>query len=160
MKNERLLFVIRLVLFILLACILPLAYVSWRYDLFVKVNRISLSGWGLVGLIIIILFTSYVVRTIKIGLRNKKEYSFSMQVVNGVIKVILPLLALLFIVNAIENSIDYFKQALIVTIICESLAIIVNPLPQWEIESLEEGEKKTMNKYFDGLKLWWKGKDE
>ena len=59
------------------------------------------------------------------------EWSMLKQVLNGVGKVIIPLMALLCVVMAISSNIKYFEQALCCVIICEAIAIPINPFPQW-----------------------------
>jgi hypothetical protein len=120
-------FIIRLSAFIILGCIAPFLFIAFRYDLFKKVNEMSLSGWGLIAVVIVFFFARYVLKMIKMGM----PYSMFTQCISGALKVILPLLCLYFCVDAIRTSIDLFQQALVFTIICEALAIPVNPLPKW-----------------------------
>lgn len=160
MTQEKKIFIIRFILFTIFACVLPFIFIAWRYQLFRKVDSIALSGWGLVAIIILFVFTIYVVKSLKKGLYNKRKWSMGMQIVNGLLKIVLPLLTIYFIINSIQNSIDLFKQSLIITIISEMIAIPINPLPKWEMESFREGEENKMNTFFDKAKIWWKGKDE
>ena len=60
-----------------------------------------------------------------------------------------------FIVNALENSIKLFKQALIVVILCEGIAIVVNPFPKY---MHDKGIEKTEN-LMDMFITKWKKKD-
>ena len=152
MTKEKKIFLLRLFGFALCACILPFAFIAWRYELFSKVDKISLSGWGLIGVIIVAVFVLYVIRTFKRGLKAKHQWSMTMQIVNGVLKVVLPLVALYFVINAIESSIELFKQSLLATIICEICAVPLNPLPKWEMESHIEHEDDLFEKLKNAIK--------
>lgn len=142
-KREKEIFIIRVALFTIFACILPFVFIAWRYDIFRVVNetdtRVSLSGWGFLAIIIVFFFIRYCMNVLK----RTIPFSMTYQILNGIIKIIMPLILLLFIVNALENSIHLFKQALIVTIICEGVAIPINPFPKYMHDKGIE--------YYDGL---------
>lgn len=119
-------FWVRLLLFITFGCIIPFVFIAWRYKIFNKVSNISLSGWGLIGILIVILFVFYLVKAVS----NIKKWSLTKQIFLGVFKVIVPLLCLYFGLRCIRESVDLFMQALVVVIFSEMIAIIVNPIPQ------------------------------
>lgn len=158
MSKEKKMFIVRLITFAIFSCVLPFSFIAWRYQLFRKIDSVALSGWGLIAIIIVLVFVLYVARTLKNGLMYQRKWSMGMQVANGFLKVVLPLLVLYFLINAIQNSIDLFKQSLIITIFCEGVAVPVNPLPKWEMESLNKGEEKKMDTFIDKAKTLWKGK--
>lgn len=87
----------------------------------------SITGWGLIAIIIVFVFVKYIIH----ALRLSTPYSMTFQILNGIVKVILPLLILYFVVSAIQNSIAIFKSALMFTILCELVAIPINPLPKY-----------------------------
>ena len=124
-------FIIRAIVWSIFSAILPVVFIGWRYSLFKKVGSIQLSGWGLVAVVILFVFLKVLIHYIKAGFVG---YSMTKQVINGVLKVILPLAILLIICIAIRNNIDYFIQALEITIICEVVAIPINPFPEWIYE--------------------------
>lgn len=113
------------------SCIAPVAFIVWRYDLFTKVSRIQFGGWGLVAIVIMAVFAYTVLKYVRQGMA---KWSMTKQVITGIMKVIVPLLALFFAVKAIQDSIDAFLQALGVVIACEAIAIPLNPLPKWAYE--------------------------
>ena len=125
-------FVIRSILFSLFACIVPFVFIAWRYSIFnVKDNpRVSLTGWGFVGIIIVFFFVRYMVLVIKKSI----PHSLLAQVINGFIRVLMPLILVYVVIGAIQSSIELFKQALVITIVSEALAIVVNPFPQYMFE--------------------------
>jgi hypothetical protein len=70
-------------------------------------------------------------------------FSYTKQILNGVAKLIVPLVSVLLVVLAVRNSLDYFIQALGVTIISETIAIPVNPFPKW-VHEKTQGEYESM----------------
>ena len=77
------------------------------------------------------------------------------QILSGLIKVILPLILVYLVVNAIEDSIRQFKQALFIVIGCEAIAIVVNPFPKY---MHDKGIEHTEN-LMDTFIAKWKKKD-
>lgn len=130
-KKSNALFVWRMIGFTLFACILPFVFIAWRFDIFRIHNevsaRVSLTGWGFLAVIIVFLFVRYIMGALKQAI----PFSLTYQILNGAMKVILPLVCLYCVVSALENSIALFKQALFVVIICESIAIVINPIPKF-----------------------------
>lgn len=124
-------FWIRFSLFAVFACILPFIFIAWRYSIFKKVSSISLNGWGLIAILIVILFVRYVAKVVE----KQKKWSMSKQIFLGVLKVLVPLVCLYAGLTAMKSNIDLFLQSLLVVIICETIAIPVNPLPKWQMEN-------------------------
>ena len=141
-------FVIRLILFTIFACLLPFVFIAYRYNLFKKVSELSLSGWGLVAIIIVFLFSAYIYKMIKKGL----PYSMFTQCLTGVCKIIVPLVCLYLGIEALKNSIDLFSQALLFCIICELIAIPLNPFPKWVEETKDKKIDSVLGKFVDKLK--------
>lgn len=127
MMNKKI-FTVRIILWTLFSCVLPVLFIGWRYSLFKKVGALQLSGWGLIGIIIIFVFLRTLVRYIRAGFI---EWSMFKQVLNGITKIILPLGVVLAVAIAIRNNLDYFIQALSVVLLLEAIAIPINPFPQW-----------------------------
>lgn len=119
-------FWIRMGLFVLFACVLPFVFIAWRYKIFGKISEISLSGWGLFAILIVIVFLFYIIKAVS----KIKKWSMTKQVFLGTFKVIVPLICLYFGLRCIRNSVDLFMQLLIVVIFCEAIAIVINPIPQ------------------------------
>lgn len=128
MKNEKVIFWTRFSLWVIFSVIIPVGFIGWRYELFRKVGSLSLSGWGLFAIVIIFAFIITLAKYIKAGF---SEWSMVGQIITGIIKIMLPLGAILFICMGIRNNIDYFIQALCCILMCEAVAIPVNPMPEW-----------------------------
>lgn len=133
MSKEKKQFIIQAVLWTLFSCVIPVAFIGWRYSLFSKVNnvQIHLSGWGLIAIVIIAVFMLAVIKYIKAGF---VEWSMVKQIINGVMKIILPLGVLLVVCLSIKNNIEMFIQALSCTLLSEAIAIPINPFPKWVYE--------------------------
>lgn len=127
MMNKKV-FIARAIGWTLFSCVLPVLFIGWRYSLFKKVGALQLSGWGLIGILIIFIFLRTLVRYIRAGFVG---WSMVKQVLNGVIKILLPLGVVLIVAIAIRNNLDYFIQALSIVLILEAIAIPLNPFPQW-----------------------------
>lgn len=126
--EEKKIFITRAIVWALFACVVPVLFIGYRYDLFKKAGELQLSGWGLIALVIVFIFSITFVKYIKSGMT---EWSMLKQILNGVIKVILPLGMVLLVTIAIQNNVKYFIQAMSCVIICEAFAIPLNPFPQW-----------------------------
>ena len=156
-EHPKSVFITRAISWAVFAAGLPFAFIAWRYGIFKDQNSIAISGWGLLGIIILIVFFITLANYIRKGL----EPGMFKQCASGFCKVILPLLAVLLIVQGIKSDIELFEKALGVTIVCEIVAIPINPFPEWLAKrqkdlKLEEQEgmfEGLWNKYFDKKKI-------
>ena len=129
--SDKKIFIIRAILWSLFAAVIPFVFIGWRYDLFKKAGSLQLSGWGMIGIIIVFIFIIALVKYIKAGF---PEWSMLKQILNGVIKVLLPIGVLLALCMGIKSNIEYFTQALSLVLLSEAIAIPVNPFPKWVYE--------------------------
>lgn len=127
-KKSKKLFAIRVILWSLFSCVIPVSFIAWRYNLFDKVGKVQLTGWGLVAIIIITAFIYVFARYIRAGF---VEWSMFKQILDGVVKIVIPLCALLALCVSLKNSLELFIQALSCVIFSEVIAIPLNPFPQW-----------------------------
>jgi hypothetical protein len=127
-KKDKKIFALRVFLWSLFSCIIPVCFIGWRYSLFSKVGKIQLSGWGLIAIIIVFVFVYVLTKYIRAGF---VEWSMLKQVIDGVIKIVIPLGALLAICLGLRNSLDCFIQSLSCVILSEVVAIPLNPFPEW-----------------------------
>lgn len=140
MKQSRKVFWIRLALYILFGGLAPGAFLIWRFDLFSEISSLSIGGWGIVCILFVGLFFLKLLKAVKEGL----PYSFGTQCINGICKVVLPLLIALLILYAVQNCVAELMQFLGVVIVCEIIAIPLNPLPKW---AHDNGIKEEEGKY-------------
>lgn len=127
MSKARKIFLIRLVLFLMFALVIPIIFVADRYELFENINEFKFTMWGMVVLIIVIAVGLYILSVIQ----KAMPYSMFTQVFNGLLKITLPLVALWLVLNKIQNTFNLFNQCLLCIIISETIAIPINPFPKW-----------------------------
>ena len=78
----------------------------------------------------------------------KTKYFWWKQILVGTVKVILPLIAALFVATWLADNMAIMKEVLIVIIVCEAVAIVVNPFPKWCFENNIEGLVEITDKVF------------
>ena len=151
--HPKTVFWMRLGLWILFAGILPFLFIAWRFELFGKVGQLQLSGFGLIGIIILAVVAITIIRYIKLAFKAK--YSLLGQFLGGVCKIIIPLLALLAVLTSVRDNVDAMIKVLGVVTVCELTAIPLNPLPKWAYEMQKdvraEERKETMDYLLDGF---------
>lgn len=140
-------FWIRLSFYIFFGLIIPGAFLIWRFHLFEKVSSLTIGGWGVVFILFVGIFFIKLMKAIKKGL----PFSLFTQCIEGICKVILPLLISLLILYLLQNSIKELMQVLGVFIICEMFAIPLNPLPKWgHINNIKEDESRLKSLFKKG----------
>lgn len=149
-NNEKTNFVVRIILWALFSCVIPVVFIGWRYNLFSKVGGLQLSGWGLIAIVIIFVFLYVVVKYIRAGFI---EWSMTKQIINGICRVVIPLGALLLICISLKNNLDIFIQALSCVLVSEIIAIPLNPFPKWVWEKSQGRFENTIdfiaNRFYD-----------
>lgn len=130
-SNSKKVFAARVFAWALFSCAAPVCFIGWRYDLFKEAGSLQLSGWGLFGVVIIVAFLYTVIKYIQAGF---SEWSMTKQIINGVLKILLPIAAVLAVCIGIRSQLDYFIQSLCCVLICEAAAIPINPFPKWVYE--------------------------
>ena len=146
-EHPKLIFGIRLALWCTFAAILPFIFIAWRYGIFHSESKIKLTGWGIIAVIIVIVFLITLIKYLYEGMKP----GFAKQCISGVVKIILPLVILLLLVIEIKNHIALVEQALSCVILCELVGIPLNPFPSWlEKRRIEQGKEKaeTMSEIF------------
>jgi len=121
-------------------------YLIIRHNLFDVKTRVQLNLWQIVA----ILFLGIILTTIcyYCVAALKTRYFWWKQIIVGLVKVIIPLSIALAITIWLENNVAILKEFLIVTIFCESIAIVVNPFPKWCFDNNVEGLVEIGDKVF------------
>lgn len=148
--KNKLLFWSRFCIYILVGYATPIFFLMWRFELFKKISKVSIGLWELIIFIIIFAAVIKLIQYVKKGL----PYSLLTQVLNGVTKVILPLIICLVIVIAFKSSADKLNllvQFLVVLIACECVAIVANPFPKWIHDNHLEEQENQFRKVFETL---------
>ena len=119
-----------------------------RFHLFQTTTKLQV---GLAGIVVIGIMMAVISVLIKFYLDGMKcKYSLFKQILQGIIKLILPLTLLLVILVWLGDNVNIIKESLYIIIPCELVAIIVNPLPKWcfenNVEGISEIADKILNK--------------
>lgn len=151
LTKEQGIFILRAFLFAVFAAVLPIIFILWRYGAFDGGKTTYGLGTLLVGLLAFI-----VVRYALGEIKEALPYSMVTQIVVGVMKVILPLVLLYFLLLKMRNEADLLMQCVIAVILCECVAIPINPFPKWREEHKEEREGKTFIQRAKAFRKIWK----
>ena len=138
-EHPKTVFGVRVFLWATFSAILPFAFIAWRYQVFTSVSKLKITSVGLLAIIIVIAFIISLLKYIYKGLKP----GFIKQCIFGAVGIILPLLVIYILINAIEDNIHLFKQALGCVILCEAIGIPLNPFPAWLAkQEVEDGKRK------------------
>lgn len=152
-KKKKIIFIARLAFFIIFGAIVPVCFVAWRYGLFTSGEvKFTTAGWGIIASVVLFVILRYVMGQVSVVL----PWSLFSQVITGFMKVILPLLCLYFILNSIEDSLELLTQSVLAIILCESVAICVNPFPQWRRDHGIEEKNKDFSEFAKTFVKTWK----
>lgn len=137
---------VRLALFLLFSTVAPITYMIIRFHLFQTTTKLQV---GLAGIVVIGIMMGVISVLIKFYLEGMKcKYSLFKQILQGIIKLILPLILILVILIWFRDNIDMIRESLYVIIPCELVAIVVNPLPKWCFDNNIEGLTEIADKIF------------
>jgi uncharacterized protein YqhQ len=123
----------RLALWVVLALVVPIVYLAIAYGLFTCKSGTSmqLSGWGTVAVVFAGVMLIVVVMQARATLPRG---TFARQCIDGALALI-PLLCAILVIHAVKANMDGFEKFLIVTFVCEALAVPANPLPHWGLQN-------------------------
>lgn len=145
-------FIAKLSGFITCSIIAPIIYISCRFGLLK--SKVSVSFWAIFCLCICLLVVSFLIKYYIQSLKTK--YSLLKKLLNGFVRVILPILLLLIVSLWIRSKgewlleqIDLVIEGLSVILGFEIIAVCINPLPKWAFDNNLEG----LENIFDNM---WK----
>ena len=124
-------FVIRLILFILIGLIIPLLFLAFRFELFNEVTKVSVSMWGLIAIVTVVVFLLKLFG----GLRKGLKPGLAKQIIDTICNVTIPTVLFAVAFDWMSNFSKEFVQFLIVLTICETAAGIIDPMPVWAFEN-------------------------
>jgi len=126
LEKKNTIFIVRAVVFALLL-IAPAIYLFIKYRCYEFTSKLSLGGWGILALIVFAVGVYTFLKYLIFG----GVWAYWKQVVQGVLKVALPI-SILIIMVAISIS---FREELLwflgVALGCWFGAYLVNPFPEW-----------------------------
>lgn len=144
-------FTLKMIMFLVFSLVAPATYLAIRYNLFTKVTKTTLSFWAIVIIAIILSVVGVMIKYYIGGLKTR--FSFLKQLLEGLVKVILPIamiliVAIVFKHNAeiIVSKLNLVIESISIILGCELIAICVNPLPKWAFDNNVEGITEIANK--------------
>ena len=132
-------FVVRLIVFITLA-LAPAVYLFIKYRCFEVVKKVSFSGWGILGILIVVGVIYIVLRYVVFG----GKYAYWKQIIKTIISITLPISLALTLIVISRDFINELIVFVSVALGCWTTAGIINPLPQWSY-------KKSLGETADAL---------
>lgn len=134
----------RLAGYLAFSTIIPIATFAVKFGLFkedatrvdelgnvIDAASISLNGWGIISCIIVAITASGIIKEI---IAAYPTYSLTKQCFTGILKNIIPLITAYLICYFLNGVIGHIMYCLSIIIICQSIAIPLNPLPKWRYE--------------------------
>lgn len=119
-------FYVRAIIFGIL-CISPAVFVFVRYKCYEITNKMSFSGYAILGLVLLVIGVWFFFRYIIFG----GKWAYWKQVVKGIIKVGIPFGAMIGLVILSRNFLNDLLYLLIFSGICFLGAYLINPFPEW-----------------------------
>jgi hypothetical protein len=126
-KHPKTVFTLRLIGFVLVGIIGPLIIIYSQYQMFSPQvpNSVKVHGWGIIAAIILFSGIYYVITSLAQAFSN---YGVR-QIMSGVGKVIIPLVIAYLLAGTIAFNIDKIRIILLGILICQAIAIPLNPIP-------------------------------
>lgn len=147
-------------LFLIFSLVIPISFIAFRFKLFSTTRQINtITIWAFIVLCILILVVSLLIKIYLDGVKTK--YSLLKQILQGLIRVVFPiglcLLLTIFMrkilidnVESMLKGLNNLVQVLIVCLVCEGIAIVINPLPKWSFDNNVEGLTEIYDKIKGG----------
>lgn len=140
-KMSKKQFWIRFSIWFALAVAVPFSYIAVEYGLFgTKEQHTTLSGWGVVALIFVAIMLISIFRQTMKGLPYG---SMARQCITGYTALI-PLFFAILLIHSIKNSMESFERFLIIVLVCEAIAVPINPLQRWAMENHIDLAKRSL----------------
>ncbi len=152
-NKKRIIFWTRFAGYVITGLLIPMIFLIWRFNLFEKVSKVSIGGWGLVCIIFAGVFLICLAKQVKKGL----PYSFFTQCLTGFYKIIIPLAIVTAACFVCKDCIEKLFHFFAIVTVSEMFAIPLNPLPAW-IHS--QSEKEDEDKFLKFAKIFWDNKEE
>lgn len=144
-NKDKQIFWTRFAIWILFSLVAPIGFINYRYNLFGKVSKVSLSGWLLLVGVILFVFTIILIRYVL----HSHKYSYARQVIKGAITLILPLLFVIYCLYCAKDTIEQLIQVLSFCTLSWCVAICVNPMPKWTYEQSKGEQEEFINYVLD-----------
>lgn len=144
-NKEKMYFWIRFSVWIITSLVIPIGFINYRYQLFSKVSKVSVSGWILLVGVIVFVFSVILIRYVL----HSRKYSYFKQIVKGVVSLILPLGFVIYCLYWARDTIDQLIQVLSICCLSWTIAIAVNPMPKWTYDQSKGEQEEFFNYVLD-----------
>lgn len=144
-NKEKMWFWIRFAIWCVCSLVIPIGFINYRYQLFSKVTKVSVSGWILLVGVIVFVFSIILVRYVL----HSRKYSYFKQIIKGCVTLILPLLFVIYCLYWARDTIDQLIQVLCVCCLSWVIAIAVNPMPKWTYDQSKGEQEEFINYVLD-----------
>ena len=145
----------RFSLYIFFGLIIPFVFLVWRFRLFEKVSKVSVGGWGLIAIIFVAVFFIGLLKAVRKGM----PFSFATQVIEGLCKLTIPLIIACSCIYFMQDLMTEMFQFLCILTVSETVAVIVNPIPQWSHENHLEAQESKVKSILETLGIGGKKND-
>lgn len=142
-------------LYMLFGLVIPFVFLVWRFRLFEKVSKVSIGGWGLIAIIFVAVFFIGLLKAVRKGM----PFSFATQVIEGLCKLTIPLIIACSCIYFMQDLMTEMFQFLCILTISETIAVIVNPIPQWSHENQLEAQENKVKSILETLGMGGKKND-
>ena len=155
--KNRIVFITRLVSWILIGCVAPIAFFATKFGLFREVTIVqdelgnvisktgaSLNGWGIISCFLVGTFISNILKEVSDAFVG---YSLMKQCYKGLCST-MPLIIAFTVCYFLNGVLEQVMLCLIVIIICKLVSTPINPLPKWKYEKQGVEEYSTMFENF------------
>lgn len=152
-KMKMRVFASRLTGYLILGLFIPFAFLVWRFNLFQETDKLNIGGWGIVAII----FSSVFVAKLAGQAIECTDNFFIKQIIRAFKNVLIPLLAVTLCIYAVG---DFWKELIhffIILTICEPIAYVLNPFPEFIREKKKEKEESKILKI---IGFFWDNKKE
>lgn len=148
MNDKKQIFIVRLIIYVLFGLINPSIYLICRFNLFSVMEQRQIGIWGIIFIFFLLGFFVNMIKQIRKGM----TYSLFTQCLDGIQKILIPLLIAIVCIYLSKDFIDEIFEFLIVVFVCEMIAIPFNPLPKWCYEHKIEQTAFSIRNVLDILK--------
>lgn len=151
-KTRIKVFIARLTGYVMFGLVFPFSFLVWRFGLFQQTSKLNIGGWGIVAIIFAAVFFAKLLK--QAG--DCVESVLVKQIFQAIGRVFIPLLAVTLCLYAVG---DFWKELInffIILTICEPVAYVLNPFPEY---IKEKDEKKEDSKILKVAKIFWSAKE-
>lgn len=147
-KKKIIIFISRLIGYVLVGLGCPVAFLIWKFQLFSTTTKLNIGGWGIVVVIMTAIFLSKLAKQAVEAI----DSVLIKQILDAFRKVLVPLLAITLCLYSVGEYWQYLIYFFMILTICEPIAYVLNPMP----ELLKDKEiAKQENKILQIIETFW-----